>query len=109
MTKEQMSVDSTGSNPAEVVRLPREVVAVGRRVVLTEEAKPPADMTPVKSAHRLARRWHHGLTADDPIWGMVGAMTTSSDGATDVSANKYKYLADAYAPARPQEKEGAAL
>ncbi len=94
MSKEQTAVDITGRNPAEVVRLLREVVAAGRRVVLTEGKTPVADVAPVKPA-RPARRRRRGLTEDDPIWGIVGAMTTSPDGATDVSSNKYKYLADA--------------
>ena len=33
---------------------------------------------------------------DDPLWDIVG-MVTSEDGPTDVSENKYKYLAEAYA------------
>lgn len=34
------------------------------------------------------------FTLDDPLWGLVGI--ARSDGPGDVSANKHKYLADAY-------------
>jgi antitoxin (DNA-binding transcriptional repressor) of toxin-antitoxin stability system len=95
MTKEQTSVDITGSNPTEILRLLRQLVASGRRLVLTVGETPVADVAPVKPT-RGARGRRQGLTEDDPIWGIVGKMTRSPDGATDVSANTDKYLADAY-------------
>ena len=34
---------------------------------------------------------------DDPIWGIVGLIEGKEGDPTDVSSNKHKYLADAYA------------
>ena len=34
--------------------------------------------------------------ADDPLWGIIGIFDSGPDGPTDVSSNKYKYLAEAY-------------
>ena len=39
--------------------------------------------------------WGRPFTLDDPLWNMVGMI--DDDGPTDMSENKYKYLADAYA------------
>lgn len=42
---------------------------------------------------RLARP----VTADDPLWNIIGMADSGPEGPTDVSRNKHKYLADAYA------------
>src|SRR5262249_17258604 len=42
---------------------------------------------------RLARP----ITADDPLWNIVGMADSGPNRPTDVSRNKHKYLADAYA------------
>jgi hypothetical protein len=44
------------------------------------------------------------ITADDPLWGIVGI--GRSHGPTDVSSNKYKYVADAIASHFEQWREG---
>jgi hypothetical protein len=41
---------------------------------------------------RLARP----ITADDPLWNIVGLIDVEDDGPRDVSSNKHKYLVDAY-------------
>jgi hypothetical protein len=38
------------------------------------------------------------ISADDPLWNIIGMVQSEEDGPTDVSQNKYRYLADAYAP-----------
>jgi hypothetical protein len=43
------------------------------------------------------------ITADDPLWGIVGMADSGPDGPTDVSSNKHKYLADAYADLHEDE------
>jgi hypothetical protein len=37
------------------------------------------------------------FTFDDPLWNIVGMADSGPEGPTDVSRNKHKYLADAYA------------
>jgi excisionase family DNA binding protein len=70
------------------VRVEREAVErfvepVGVGFVNGEVAEPPT-----------GRRKTGILTADDPIWDIVGM--GRSEGPTDVSENKRKYLAEAY-------------
>jgi hypothetical protein len=36
------------------------------------------------------------MTADDPLWGIVGLIDVEDDGPTDVSSNKHKYLTEFY-------------
>jgi hypothetical protein len=48
-----------------------------------------------RSGTRGRRKPRH-FTLDDPLWGIVG-IARSRDPNTDVSSNKHKYLADAYA------------
>jgi excisionase family DNA binding protein len=78
-------------------RLP--AVRVGRGVRVRKEAVDQL-LTPVeRTTARRGPRVPAGrpLTYDDPLWQLVGS--AASAGPTDVSANKHKYLADAYAPA----------
>jgi hypothetical protein len=43
------------------------------------------------------------LTFDSPLWNIVGMADSGPDGPTDVSRNKHKYLADAYADLHEEE------
>jgi hypothetical protein len=43
------------------------------------------------------------LTLDSPLWNIVGMADSGPDGPTDVSRNKHKYLADAYADLHEEE------
>jgi excisionase family DNA binding protein len=79
-------------------RLP--AVKVGRGVRVERQAvdrfvRPVAPKSSNgKASKRPPRKRKTGiLTADDPIWDIVGMF--SSDGPGDVSENKRKYLADA--------------
>jgi len=47
-----------------------------------------------------SRSAKHGgpFTMDDSLWNLAGIGDPGPDGPTDVSENKYPYLADAYAP-----------
>jgi hypothetical protein len=43
------------------------------------------------------------FTLDSPLWDIVGMADSGPDGPTDVSRNKHKYLADAYADLHEEE------
>jgi hypothetical protein len=51
------------------------------------------DVPDRETLRRLARP----IEADDPLWDLVGIVGDEYEGPTDVSSNKYKYLAEAYA------------
>lgn len=53
-------------------------------------------MPPSRKRARVSRKQGY-LTADDPFWNIVG-MSEVTEGPTDVSESKYRYLADAYTP-----------
>lgn len=63
-------------------------------------------LTPVqlKKKRRTPPRIPQGkpFTFDDPLWEIVGI--GASEGPTDISENKYKYLAEAYAPKDDSEQ-----
>ena len=67
----------------EVAAHDEERTATHRGPVSPEEAKLLAEAQP--------------LTFDDPLWKLVGIVGDEYDGPSDVSSNKYKYLAEAYA------------
>lgn len=46
---------------------------------------------------RAVRQWGRPTSADDPLWRIVGMAGFDLDRPTDVSADKHKYLAEAYA------------
>jgi hypothetical protein len=58
------------------------------------------------SKPRKPRRTVKRTGPDDPLWKIIG-LAKDKDGATDVSSNKYKYLAEAYADLHggPQDNE----
>jgi excisionase family DNA binding protein len=74
-------------------RLPAVRVGKGVRVRKESvEALPEA----IKPDKRTRAPRGTPITAYDPIWSIVGI--GRSEGPTDVSQNKYKYLAEAYTP-----------
>ena len=85
-------------------RLP--AVRVGRSVRVQREAvgallRPVKAKKSVKRQERIPRG--RPFTMDDPLWNIVGI--GHSGGPGDVSENKHKYLADAYADTH-EESEG---
>jgi hypothetical protein len=72
--------------------------ATGEPCVLRRDGK---DVAVVRSVAPVAE-WR-ATSKDDPLWGIVGMF--ESDGATDVSSNKYKYLAEAYADLHDHSEE----
>lgn len=74
-------------------------VRVGRGVRVDKEAvesfPTPAMPSEPKQKVRKSAKPHY-FTMDDSLWNIVG-IGRDKDGATDVSENKYKYLAESYA------------
>ena len=71
-------------------------VHVGRNVRIEREdvEKLPTQVDDTAGERPKLRKTGY-LTMDDPLWKLVG-IATSTDGVTDVSANKHKYLAEGY-------------
>jgi excisionase family DNA binding protein len=71
-------------------------VKVGRGVRIRKEAVDslPEPVKPSGKGRKPKKPRY--FTMDDPFWDLLGII--ASDPATDVSENKYKYLAEAYAP-----------
>jgi hypothetical protein len=91
-----------GDNP-ELTRLVDEVAASGEPRILRRKGKDVAVISPVAKPKRQSKFVPpKPITADSAIWGMVGMTRDFEDELdpnrpTDVSENKYKYLAEAYA------------
>jgi excisionase family DNA binding protein len=79
-------------------RLP--AVRVGGGVRISKEAveQLPKPVEPSQSSNKNRQRRGKPITADDPLFRLIGI--GSSDGSGDISANKHKYLAEAYMPKR---------
>jgi hypothetical protein len=94
-------VDATDiSHVPELVRLADEVRATRKPKslrVADEEVGillPPRRTAPERPPTAGRPAWRY-LREDDTFWDIVG-MSAAEDGPTDVSANKYRYLAEAY-------------
>jgi hypothetical protein len=83
----------------ELLRLAQEVQRTRQVRILTRDREELALLGPVKGLKQPARPRARRTGPDDPYWGLVGL--ASSRGPTDVSADKYRYLAEAYAPEMP--------
>lgn len=93
MARDRKSIDV--SQVPELLRLVQEAHDSGQECVLTRDNEEIAVLTPV--APRQSRRPRKGnlVGEDDPLWDIVGMGT--SRGAGDISENKQRYLAEAYA------------
>ena len=78
---------------AELVHLAEEVHASKQPRVLTQGAEPLVIIQPAPPATSRQPRGRR-LTKDDPLFGIIGI--GHSEGPTDVSTNKHKYLSEAY-------------
>jgi hypothetical protein len=93
MAKELKHIDI--SDVPELLRIVEDMRATNEPRVLQRANEDVAILRPVKrSAKRRVLRGRP-TSADDPLWKLVGI--GESEGPGDVSTNKYKYLADAYA------------
>ena len=95
MAKELKAIDI--SAVPDLLRIVEQVNATGEACVLTRAEEELAVLTPVKVAERTRRpRRKTGIiTKDDSLWNIVGI--GRSEGPGDISENKHKYLAEAYA------------
>ena len=94
MAKEPKRIDI--SSIPELLKLAQEVRRTNEPSILREESEDVAMLTPLKPAAKKRVR-SKPTTADDPLWKLVGI---GHSGKGDVSANKHKYLAEAYLPRR---------
>jgi hypothetical protein len=93
MEKELTAIDI--SHLPQLAHLIAELRRSGTPVVLQEHGEDVAMITslaPSTTAHARGKP----ITADDPLWKIVGI--GRSGGLGDVSLNKYRYLAEAYTP-----------
>lgn len=91
--KERLDPVDIASKP-DLARLVDEVSAVQKPLPLQRQGKVVALLVPAKPARRPRNRGKV-VSADDTIWNIIGM--GRSGGLGDVSENKHKYLADAYA------------
>lgn len=76
-------------------RLPAVKVGKGIRVRREAVERFVTVIEPKRPRRVVRRRLGKPLTMSDPLWQVVGI---GHSGQSDVSANKHRYLADAYAP-----------
>ena len=103
MAREPQPIDISQS--PEMLRLVEQIGQSGQPRRLSRRGKTVAVLTPVNAAPRKrtgARRRTGLLTPDDPFWRLVGI---GRSGLGDVSANKQKYLGDAYYPTDNQSSQ----
>ncbi len=92
MTQELGPIDIT-DNP-QLRALAEEVRATGKARTLVRDQETVAVLTPAPVPHRKRGKSGDGVSF---LRSLVG-IGTDREGATDVSSNKYKYLAEAYLP-----------
>jgi hypothetical protein len=94
MAKEKAPKRVDISGIPELLSIAQEVRQTNEPAILQQEREELAMLTPIKPvAKRRVRA--KPTSADDPLWNLVGI---GHSGKGDVSANKHKYLAEAYLP-----------
>jgi hypothetical protein len=93
MAKELKHIDI--SDVPELLRIVEDMRATNEPRVLQRANEDVAILRPVKRPAKRRVLRGRPTSADDPLWKLVGI--GESEGPGDVSTNKYKYLADAYA------------
>lgn len=91
MAKEMQSIDI--SNQPELLHLVEEMQKNHEPRLLKRDSEELAILMPAKPVKRRLPRGKP-FTKDDPLWNLAGQ---GASGLGDVSENKHKYLADAYA------------
>ncbi|MCL5947249.1 MAG: hypothetical protein M1298_04450 [Chloroflexi bacterium] len=93
MAKALKHIDIT--NRPELLQIVEEATSANESVAFDRENKIVAVLRPVKPS--IEKRIPQGrpTSADDPLWKLIGI--GASEGSGDVSENKHKYLAEAYA------------
>ena len=92
MAKEPNRIDI--SSISELQKLVHEVRQTNEPRILREESEDVAMLMPLTPRAKRSLRGRP-VSADDPLWKLVGI---GHSGKGDISANKHKYLAEAYLP-----------
>ncbi|MCL5958679.1 MAG: hypothetical protein M1358_05060 [Chloroflexi bacterium] len=92
MAKELRHVDIT--HKLELLQIVEEAQSADQPLVLSKGGEDVAIVRPLRPLKKRIPRGRP-TSADDPLWKLVGI--GASKGPGDVSKNKHKYLADAYA------------
>lgn len=76
-----------------------EVRESGEARVVTHADEEMAILSPIRPRAKRPSRHRKAaiITKDDSLWNIVGMADKPDDRVSDVSANKHKYLAEAYA------------
>lgn len=83
------------SQSPDLLRVVQEVQESGEECVLTRDDEELAVLTPLKPAGMRRPRKSGLVGEDDSLWDIVGMGTSKGPG--DISENKHRYLAEAYA------------
>lgn len=94
MARELRPIDI--SNQPEVLRIAEEVRATQEPRVLRRNREDLAIVTPIRRARSSPSR-AKPLRRDDSLFNIVGIAASEEGEPTDVSSNKHRYLAEAYA------------
>jgi len=94
MAEQLQPIDIT--NQPDVVRLAEEVKSTKQSRLLRRRGEDLAVLNPLAPRRRRVSRGKL-LTQDDALFRLIASADGPDDGVTDVSENKAKYLADAYA------------
>jgi hypothetical protein len=89
MSKELKHIDA--SQLPDLLRIAEEVRRTKEPRLIRRNGQDLAVVSPVSPTNRPTTR---ATSKDDPLWNIVGI--GRSKGPTDTSANKHRYLADAY-------------
>jgi hypothetical protein len=104
MQKEVKNIDIT--DIPDLLKLAEEVRESNQPHLLKRGQEAIALLSPVESpaaAARPAKPRARTTSPADPLWNIIGIADADppTDGATDVSSHKSKYLAEAYYPKKP--------
>jgi hypothetical protein len=97
LASERKAIDITDV-PA-LLRIAREVQETKEATLLRDQGQDVALLVPVDQDRAKASHRGRRMRPGDSLSRIIGI--GESHGPTDISSNKHKYLADAYAPKRP--------
>lgn len=95
MAKELKRMDIT--HKLELLQIVEQVQTADQPLILSSGSEDVAILRPLKRPERKPTVKGRPTSAGDPFWNIIGIAAGPDDGVTDVSTNKHKYLADAYA------------
>jgi hypothetical protein len=92
MAKEKAPKHIDISRMPELLSIAQEVRSTNESRILQQEGEDVAMLTPITPVAKKSLRGKP-TSADDPLWKLIGI---GHSGKGDISANKHKYLAEAY-------------